>query len=90
MTTIISTAMTAASTIETAEKVSFCTKAKNFMKSHKTAFIVGGTAVAGVGAGVIIGVGAEKTKANGGVKATVNKLKKNKKEGEETSEEQSA
>lgn len=88
MNTVISTVMTASTAMaETTEKVTFASKAKNFVKAHKTAFIVGGTAVAGVGAGVIIGAGAEKTKSNGGLK--LGKLKKkDKEEGEETSEEE--
>ena len=71
-TSAITTTMTMA---EAAEKVSVLTKAKSFVKEHKTAFAVGGTAVAGVATGILIDKGIGKAK-DGGFK---NKLKSKKK-----------
>ena len=68
----ITTTMTMA---EAAEKVSVLTKAKSFVKEHKTAFAVGGTAVAGVATGILIDKGIGKAK-DAGFK---NKLKSKKK-----------
>ena len=83
-TSAITTTMTMA---EATEKVSALTKCKNFVKEHKTAFAVGGTAVAGVTAGVLIGKGTDKVKTNGGLK---NLLKSKKSKKDDTSDEQSA
>ena len=82
-TSAITTTMTMA---EAAEKVSVLTKAKSFVKEHKTAFAVGGTAVAGVTAGVLIGKGTDKVKSNGGLKNLL-KSKKSKKENNNSNSE---
>lgn len=60
------TMASAVTTMQTAEKVGFIGKAKNFMHEHKMAVAVSTTAAVSVGAGVAIHATATKIKANGG------------------------
>ena len=88
MNTSIMNATAAMTMAEATEKVGFITKAKSFVKEHKTGIIIGTTAVAGVSSGVLIGKGAAKFKEEGGFSGLKDRLKSRR--NNDNSEEQSA
>ena len=77
MNTSIMNATAAMTMAEATEKVGFITKAKSFVKEHKTHFIIGGTAVISTVSGILVDKAFDKAKDCG----LKDKLKSKKKKG---------